>query len=93
MVRRPAGFRDRQRERNLPLRGELERVRQQILENLLQSFRVGDDAARQARIRRDDEAKIAAVGDVAEVAFHRIAHGSERDLLGLDCHRARFDLR
>ena len=36
---------------------ELERVRQQILQDLLQAFLVGDDRARQLRIERDRQAR------------------------------------
>ena len=50
MVRRPPACRHRHREIDCSLLRELERVRQQILEHLLQTLRVRDQAARQMRI-------------------------------------------
>ena len=76
------------------LLGELEGVREQVLEHLLQALRVGDDAAAEVGIdaatsnasrRLSASWRNGRATDVEQVG--------EEDLLGLDRHRARLDLR
>ena len=75
------------------LGGELERVRQQVLQNLLQAFRVGDHAAGEVLVDLDAERKLAVLGFVAERASNRLEQARGQDLLGIDGHGAGFDLR
>ena len=50
MIVAPAVVGERNRQPNAALLGELEGVRQQVLEHLLQALRVGDQTAAQPRI-------------------------------------------
>ena len=59
---------------NAPSLGELDRVREQILQNLLEALGVGDDAA-QIAIDPNLERKTAPLGFVTEWADHRISRG------------------
>ena len=80
--------------RHVALRGELERVRQQVLQDLLQALRVGRErrAAAPGRSRRRS-ARLLVSATWRNVRCTRVAQRAERDLLGLDRHRARLDLR
>src|SRR5688572_11816202 len=78
---------------NLPVGGELERIRQQILQDLLQALRVGDQRSRQRSVYLYLEHQSFGLGDVMEVAIHGLAKSRKRDLLGLDRDGAGFDLR
>ncbi len=62
----PAARRRRHAEANPALRGEFERVRQQILQDLLQPFRIGEDAAPQIGVEFDVERQLPVLGFVAE---------------------------
>ena len=78
----------------MALRSEFEGVGKQVLENLQETLGIRDQtAARQVRVDIGYEAQIAALRHVPEVAVNRVADGGERQFLGLDRHRARFDLR
>ena len=57
------------------LLGELEGVRQQVLQHLLQALRVGDHAAVELRIDLDVERQAAAFRLVAERPRHHVAAG------------------
>src|SRR5262249_45234315 len=74
------------------LGGELERVREQVLEHLLETFRIGGDAAPQVRVKVDLEGKLAGFRLVPERARDHIDQIGEIDLLRFDGHRAGFDL-
>ena len=93
MIGRPALGHLPHGHRHVALRGELERIREQVLENLLQALRVGRERARQRRVDVDVERQALRLGDVVERAFDAVAQRRERDLLGLDRDRARLDLR
>ncbi len=77
-----------------PCCGELEGVRQQVLQHLLQALGVGDDAA--AEVRVDARRRTTAAGSrpragtAAPIALEQVG---EEDLLRIDRHRAGFDLR
>jgi hypothetical protein len=73
--------------------GELERVRQEVLEDLLQALRVGDDAAPERRVDADVERQAAVLGVVPEHAGDGVVQRGEEELLGLDGDGARLDLR
>ena len=93
MVRRPAR-RDRlHAHRHLALRGELERVREQVLENLLQPLRVARERPRQGVVDVELEAQVLRLRDVVERPEDRFAERGEGDLLRLDGDGARLDLR
>ena len=73
--------------------GELEGVREQVLEHLLQALGVGDQAARQMRIGVHLESELPILRLVAERARHHVEQAREEDFLRLHRNRAGFDLR
>ena len=72
--------------------GELDRVRKQILQNLLEPLGVGGDAA-QVAVDRDLERKAAPLRLVTERAGDGFLEVAQRNFLRVDRHRAGFDLR
>ena len=72
--------------------GELERVREQILQYLQQALGVGGDRPSQARIEVRREGQLARVRLVAEIALDGLAQVREQQVFTLDRDRARFDL-
>ena len=80
-------------EAHAALRGELERVRQQVLEHLLQALGVGDDAAAEIGIEMDLERQLPVVGLVPERPRHHVEQVREVDILGVDRDGAGLDLR
>ena len=80
VVRRPAVDRPgSMSQRDLALVRELERVGEQVLEDLLQPLRIGLDAARQAgRVDVQLEAELLVLGDVAERAVDVVLQIAER---------------
>ena len=66
VVGAPAADRGRDLEPHAALLGELERVRQQVLQHLLQALGVGDDAAAELRIDLDVERELAVLRLVPE---------------------------
>ena len=73
--------------------GELERVRQQVLEHLLQPLRIGQHRARQARVHPDEEVHVLRFGDVTKCALDVAAEILEQQIRRIDDHGPRFDLR
>ena len=63
--------------------GELEGVRQQVLEHLLQPLGVGEDAAAETGINLQVESEPAIVRFVTEWPRHRFQDAGEQDFLGL----------
>ena len=93
MLRVPAAVRRRDAEGcTPPCVGELERVRQQVLQHLLQALGVGDDAAAELGSTCTSNDKLAAFGFVPERPRHRFEQVGEDDFFGIDRHRAGFDL-
>src|SRR6187549_3827214 len=72
MLRAPAADGGRYGHLHAALGGEFERVRQQVFQNLLQTFRVGDHAAGEVVVDLDAERKLAVLGFVAERATNRL---------------------
>ena len=72
MLAAPAADGCRDLEPHAAVRGELERVGQQVLQHLQQALGVGDDAPRQARIDVDVEVELAPLGFQAERAARRV---------------------
>ncbi len=93
MVGRPAGDGRRDAEPHAAVLGELEGVRQQVLEHLLQTLRVGDDAAAEMRIDLDVEGQLPRLGLVPERTPDRLDQVGEEHLLGVDGDGAGLDLR
>ncbi len=73
--------------------GELECIRQQVLQHLLQTLRVGDQAARKVRIGMHLECKPPVLRLVPEGPSDHVQQAGEEDFLGFDRNRARLDLR
>ena len=78
---------------DLTVRRELERIREQVLQNLLQTFRVARERSRQRIVDLDLEAELFDSARWWNVAFDIVAKRAERDLLGFDGDRAGFNLR
>ena len=78
MIRRPTLRHLPQGHEHMTLGRELKCVRQQILENLLQSLRVADERGRQIGIDVDAEREILRLGDVVERAFYAVPQRRER---------------
>ena len=70
--------------------GELEGVGQQILEHLLQTLRVGDQAARQVRIGVHLETEPPVLRLMPERTSHHIEQAGEEDFFGIYRDRARI---
>jgi hypothetical protein len=81
------------RELDLPLRGELERVRQQVLEDLLEPLHVRVHHLRSAVPGADLEGDVLLRRDLPERSVDVVADVDDRDRVGLDLQLARFDLR
>ena len=71
--------------------GKLERVREQVLENLLQALGVGDQASRQCRMRLNFEGEAAVFRFVAERAGHHFQQVGEEHVFGFHRDRAGLD--
>ena len=89
----PAADGGRNGQPHAALGGELEGVRQQVLQNLLQPLGVGDDAAGEVRVDVDVERKLAVFGLVPERPPDRLEQVRGQNLLGIDRDGAGFDLR
>ena len=75
------------------LLGELEGIGQQVLQHLLQAFRVGCDAAVELRIELHLEGQAPAVRLMAERPRDHVDQVGEEDVLDIDRYGTRFDLR
>ncbi len=74
------------------MRGEFERIRQQILEHLLQALGVGRDRTGKIGIGIDLERKLARLGFVTERPRHHVEQIGDVDVLGVDRDGAGLDL-
>ena len=81
MIFAPSVGRDDDSEATPTVFGELECVRQQILEHLLQTFRVGDQAAGEMRIGLNLEGELPVLRLVAERPSHHFQQVGEEDFL------------
>ena len=93
MVLAPAVFRDRDGEAHASLLGELERIREQVLEHLLEALGVRNEAARKIRIGLHLEGEAAVFRFVPERAGDHVEKAGEKYLFGFDRDRSRLDLR
>ena len=84
---------DRHVEAHAAVLGELEGVREQVLEHLLQALLIGEERAPELRVELHVEGELARFGVVAEGSRHRLEQRRERELRRLDGDRARLDLR
>ena len=80
-------------ERDLAAVRELERVREQVLDDLLQALGVGGHRRRQLRVAADEEVELLRLGHVAERALHVAAQLVQAQLAHVHRDRARLDLR
>src|SRR5579859_885612 len=72
---------------------ELECIRQQILQHLLQALRVGDQTSWKLWIGNHFEGQLAILRFVPEGAGHHLQQVAEEHFLSLDRNRSRLDLR
>ena len=74
--------------------GELERVREQVLDHLLQPLLVGLDRGWHVRAAHLDlEAQLLVFRDRAERALDEVAQVGQLDVSDVDVHASRLDLR
>jgi len=88
----PAALDLRNAQPHAAFRGELERVRQQVLENLLQALGVGVDAASEIGVETDLERKLPRLGLVPERTCDHVEQVRERDVFRIHRHGSGFDL-
>src|SRR5258705_13764045 len=93
MVGSPAANDRRHAELDAALRCELERIGQQVLENLLQPLGVGTETRSEAWINRSLEQQLPGLGFMAERTRNGRHDVREVDFLGFDSDGSRFDLR
>ena len=93
MIWRPSSGDLRDDEPHATLRGELEGVRQQVLQHLLQTLRVGHDAATEPRVHLNLERQTAILRVVLERADDHLQQVREEDFFRFDGDGARLDLR
>ena len=93
MIRAPSFGRRSDVQRHTAALREFERVRQKILQHLLQPFQIGEDRLRQILIERDIELESLVVGHVLEIPADIIAQIAQPHFAGLHRHRAGLDLR
>ena len=84
MIFGPSFFGDRNSQAHRTVLGELECVRQQILQHLLQTFRVGDQAAGEMRVRLHFERKLPVLRFVPEGAGNHFEQVGEENFLRFD---------
>src|ERR1044071_8122393 len=92
MIWTPPLIRGRDFEPYSTLLRELEGVRQEVLEHLLNALRVGGDAAAEIGVDLHLERKTARFSLMAERPRHGFNEARKGDLLGLNRHSARLDL-
>ena len=89
----PGVLRDRDAQRHRTGIGELARVREQVLQHLLQPLFVRDNRRWDGRaVDLDSELETLLLGDRPEGAIDVIAHVGERDVLDVDVHAPGLDL-
>src|SRR5215470_13444151 len=93
MVGTPAANRSRDVELDAALRCELERVGQQVLENLLQPLGVSAEARSEAWIQDGLEQKLPGLGLMTERTRNSCHDVGEVDLFRIDRDGSRLDLR
>src|ERR1700722_8430855 len=89
----PSVVRNRDAKPNSPVLGKLERIRQQVLQHLLQTLGVGHQAASQVRIGEHFESETAVFGLVPERPRHHFKQVAEEYFFRFDRHRARLNFR
>ena len=88
----PAAYRGGNIEADTALRRELERIRQQVLQHLLQTLRIGDDTAPEIGIDVDVERQLAIFRFVTERASNCIQQIGREDFLRIHRHGSGFNL-
>src|SRR5262249_185736 len=92
MLRTPAALHLGNAQAHAALRGELERVRKQVLENLLQALGIGGEAASEIGIETDIERKLTRFRLVAERARNHVDKIGEYDVFRIHRDGSGFDL-
>src|SRR4029077_12691672 len=92
MLAAPAAARDTYVRAHAAPLGELERVREQILQHLQQALGVGGNRPPQTGIEVRREGELAGVRFVAEIALDGLSQMRKQQLFTLDRDGARFDL-
>ena len=93
MGRAPAARRRRHGQPDAALRGELERIGQQIFQHLLQALGIGGDGASEIRIEMNVERQLTSVRFMTERPRDHVEHIGEEDLFRIHGDRAGLDLR
>ncbi len=93
MVVAPAAYSRGDTQAHAALLGEFEGVGEQILEHLLHTLRVGDEAAAEVRIHVHVESEPPILCLVSERAGHHVEQVGEDNLLGVHRDGAGLDLR
>src|SRR3954471_18085354 len=89
----PTGLSGGDRQPNASLLSKLEGIRQQVLQHLLQAFRVGDHAAGEVSVSVNFEREPLVLRLVTERPRDRIEQAGEEDFFRLDGDSSRFDFR
>ena len=92
MLGAPAALHLGNAQAHAPLRGELERVRKQVLENLLQALGIGGEAASEIGIETDIERKLTRFRLVAERTRNHVDKIGEYDFFRINRDGSGFDL-
>src|SRR5580704_5505181 len=84
MAGAPAAYCRRYCQPHAALAGEFKRVRQQVLEHLLQALRVGGERAAEIRIDDDVKSKLTVLGLMPERPRHHVQQVGEENLLSIN---------
>ena len=87
-----AAWTPRRADLDLALLGELERVRDEVLQDLLDPLRIGRDLLRSVGVDRGHEGEVLVLRDRLEEAAHRLDDAGDRHVLRVHVHLARLDL-
>ena len=87
------GRRQSHQHRDAAAFGELERVREQVFQDLLQALHIGVDAVGRIGRNLDFEIEVFASSDWLESALHRVANIAQGNGVDFDFHLARFHFR
>src|SRR5438105_2767522 len=92
MIAPPTGWCGRYAQLYVTALGELERVRQEILQNLIQPLRIGVDRGRQRLIDLNVESEPLVFGHMSKGSFQVLLHFLKVNLSDVHRDSARFDL-
>ena len=93
MIHRPPLRRQPHLHFHLTMRGELHRIRKQVLQNLLQALWIARHRTRQTPVKVHMERQVLRFRHMPEVAVDSLPQTLEADIFHIHRHCARFDLR